>query len=258
MMRRILLGFAATTATLVCSTASAAETGTLKARFVLGGQAPSAEPIDVTQDKEFCGKHPLVDESLLVDPINNGIRNVILYVYTGRGGAKLPKSAPANNTYELANNKCRFEPHMVIAQAGDKLNVTNPDAVGHNANLSFFKNESQNFTIPPGGSKTVEMPEAEPAPASVVCNIHPWMKAYVLVLDHPYAAVSKKDGTMTIEGLPAGKELTFRVFQEAASKIDSIKINGKPVKLKLNRLDIKIEPGMNDLGEIEIPLATFQ
>ncbi|WP_164102954.1 methylamine utilization protein [Candidatus Laterigemmans baculatus] len=257
-MRRTFLGLAAT-ATLLSSTAMAAETGTLKAKFVYGGAPPSPPAIDPNKDQAFCGKHPLVDESLLVNKENNGIQNVILYVYTGRGGSKLPKSDPSNDTHELANDKCRFEPHVVIAQAGDTLKVTNPDAVGHNANLNFFANNPQNFTIPPGGEKEVKLEEAEPAPIPVECNIHPWMKAYVVVLDHPYAAVSDKDGVLTIEGLPAGEELNFRIAHEAAAgSIDEVKINGKTEKWRRNRFDVKIKPGMNDLGEIEIPAEAFK
>lgn len=259
MMRRTLLGLAATAATVLSSTTMAAETGTLKAKFVFGGPAPSPAAIDPNKDREFCGKHPLVDESLLVNPQNNGIQNVILYVYTGRGGSKVPKVDPVNATHDLANDKCRFEPHVVIAQTGDTLKVTNPDAVGHNANLNFFANQPQNFTIPPGGEKEVELKEAEPAPIPVECNIHPWMKAYVVVLDHPYAAVSDKDGVLTIEGLPTGKELTFRVAHEGASgSIDEVKINGKSQKWSRNRFDVMIKPGTNDLGEIEIPAAAFK
>ena len=69
--------------------------------------------------------------------------------------------------------------HIVIAQTGDTLKVTNPDAVGHNANLGFFNNKQQNFTIPAGQEKTVALEESEPAPIPVDCNIHPWMKSYV-------------------------------------------------------------------------------
>ena len=259
MMQRTLLGLAVSAATAVGSTAMAADTGTLKAKFVYGGAPPAAEPINVNKDEEFCGKHPLVDESLLVNPKNNGIRNVILYVYTGRGGSDLPESEPGDKTHELANDQCRFEPRVVIAQAGDTLKVTNPDAVGHNANLNFFANQPQNFTIPPGGEKSVKLEEAEPAPIPVECNIHPWMKAYVVVLDHPYAAVSGEDGVLTIEGLPAGEELTFRVAHEAATgSIDEVKINGKTEEWSRNRFDVEIKPGMNDLGEIEIPAEAFQ
>jgi hypothetical protein len=47
----------------------------------------------------------------------------------------------------------------------------------------------------------------------VKCNIHGWMHAYIGVLDHPYFAVSKEDGTFTISNLPPGS-YTLTIWQE--------------------------------------------
>jgi len=235
------------------------ETGTLKARFVYGGAAFKPAAVDVNKDKEFCGKHPLFNERLLVDGESSGIQNVIFYVYTGRGGSKLPAQAATNATHVLANDKCRFEPRIVVMQAGDSLRITNPDAVGHNANLNFFANPAQNITIPPGAEKVVKVGKAEPAPIPVDCNIHPWMRAYVVSLDHPFAAVSDKNGSLEIKGLPAGEKLTFRLYHEAADgAIKEVMIDGKATELKKNMLELEIKPGMNDYGTISIPAAALK
>jgi len=244
--------FASLLSLALCSTAFA-QTGDLKVRFEYGGTVPVASAINVDKDKEFCGKHKLKDESLLVNAENKGVQNVIFYVYTGRGGSKIDDVAPANNTHVLANENCRFEPHIVIAQKGDKLKVTNPDTVGHNANLNFLNNTQQNFTVPAGQEKVVELEESEPAPIPVDCNIHPWMKAYVVVMDHPFAAKSNENGELLIKGLPTG-ELVFRVYHEAAS-IKKVKVNGKDEEWTRSRVKITIKPGMNDLGTVTIPAA---
>jgi hypothetical protein len=47
----------------------------------------------------------------------------------------------------------------------------------------------------------------------VKCNIHSWMHQFIGVLDHPYFAVSNKDGTFEIRNLPAGT-YTLAVWQE--------------------------------------------
>ena len=237
--------------------ALAQETGDLKVRFEYGGDPPAPSPIKPNKDVEYCGQHNLLNEKLLVNQENKGIQNVILYVYTGRGGSDLPEVDPKNATHELANSQCRFDPHIVIAQSGDTLKVTNPDPVGHNANLNFFRNEAQNFTIPPGGSKSVQLEEAEPAPIPVDCNIHPWMRAYVVVLVHPFAAKSDENGELTIKGLPAGEELTFRVYHEAG-RIDDVTVNGEERNWRRSRFDVEIQPGMNDLGTVVIPAESLE
>ncbi|MEM8666350.1 MAG: methylamine utilization protein [Planctomycetota bacterium] len=234
----------------LCSVAQA-ETGDLKVKFVYGGAVPTPTPIKADKDAEFCGKHKLKDESLIVNPSNKGIQNVILYVYTGRGGTKLDKMDLTNKTHVLANENCRFEPHIIIAQAGDTIKVTNPDSVGHNANFSFFNNPPQNFTVPAGGEKSIVVKEDEPAPIDVACNIHPWMKARVAVFEHPFAAKSDENGDLLIKGLPTG-DVVFRVFFEPGS-VKKVKVNGKEEEWTRSRVEIDIKPGMNDLGTVTIP-----
>lgn len=248
-----------TLAVLVVLTAipvAAQQTGDLKIRFEYGGDPPTPGEVDVNKDVEFCGRNKIFNERLLVNKDNKGIKNVIVYVYTGRGGSELEDVKPANNTHTLANENCRFEPHIVIAQTGDTLKVTNPDMVGHNANLGFFNNNQQNFTIAAGQEKSVLLVKDEPAPIPVECNIHPWMKGYIVVLDHPFAAASDENGELTIKGLPAGKKLVFRAYQEAGS-IKEVKINGKDEEWSRSRFEVDIKPGLNDLGTVVLPAGSL-
>jgi plastocyanin len=229
-----------------------AQKGDLKIHFEYGGAAPNPSAIDVNKDVQFCGQGKLMNERLLVNPKNKGLKNVVVYVYTGRGGSKLDDVPPAKKILTLANDKCRFEPHIVIAQTGDTLKVTNPDTVGHNANLGFFNNKQQNFTIPAGQEKTVALEESEPAPIPVDCNIHPWMRSYIVVLDHPFVAASDDNGDLIIKGLPVGDELVFRVYHEAGG-IKEVTVDGKQEEWSRSRFKVDIKPGMNDLGTVVIP-----
>jgi len=239
------------------TTTAAQKTGDLKIRFEYGGKAFAPKPLDPNKDVAFCGNKKLVNERLLVNQTNNGIKNVVVYVYTGRGGAKLAKVKPVNNTHTLANENCRFEPRILVTQTGDTLKVTNPDAVGHNANMNFFENKAENVMIPAGRDATVELKKAEPAPIPIDCNIHPWMKAYILVLDHPFAAVSDENGDMIIKGLPSGKKLMFRVYHEAGA-IKEVNIDGKKEGWKRSRFEVEIKEGMNDLGTVVVPAAALK
>ena len=244
--------------TLVATVSSSAEeTGTLKMRFVYDGDPPAPEKIVPNKDVQFCGQFDLVDEWLLVDPDNKGIKNAIVYVHPERGGSKLPKSEPKNEIKLLAAKNCRFEPRVIIAQTGDTLRITHPDSIGHNANLNFFRNSVQSMMIPVGHDRNYELKEAEPTAIPVDCNIHPWMRAYVVVLEHPFADVSGDDGSITIEGLPAGEELTFRVYHETG-RIDEVSIDGKEESWRRSRFDLDIKPGMNDLGDVIVPPAAFE
>ena len=229
--------------------ASAGETADLKLRVEYAGKAPERVPLKPDQDPQFCGKHNLMSEDVIVDAETKAIKNIVIYVYTGRGGTKLGKIEPSENVHELANKNCRFEPHIVLSQAGDTLKITNPDDVNHNCNISFFNNKPINPNIPPGQFHEEVLEKDEPAPIPVACNVHPWMKAYVLVLDHPFGGVSDDGGEITIKGLPAGKDLTFRIYHETLRLKEAVsKATGDTVAFKRGRFDLKLNAGENDLG----------
>lgn len=248
-----LLAVAACLSLLLCESA-AAETAALKVRFQYGGTPPAIEPVAAAAGE--CGSANVVDEKLIVDPQTKGIKNVVVYVFTGRGGSELDETQPPKNTVVLANQQCRFDPHVLILRAGDTLQVTNADPFGHNTNLNFFNNKAINFIIPPGAKKDVLVEKAESAPIPIDCNIHSFMKGYIVVLDHSLAAISDDNGELTIEGLPTGKKLVFRAFHEAGS-ISEVQVDGNPQEWKRNRFDVEIKPGINDLGTVVIPAKTF-
>lgn len=260
-MRSRWLSLSLSLAALACSAVSlrAADTGTLKLQVVLSGDAPVLTDIKPDKDVEFCGKHKIPDEKLLVDPASKGIKNVVVYVYTGRGGTKLKEVPKAKGvTHVLDNQGCRFEPHIIAVQVGDKLDVTNTDQVAHNANMQFIKNEGQNPQIAAGGKVSAKIAVEEPAPIPVACNIHPWMLGYIIVTDHPYVGISDKDGNIEIKDLPTG-ELTFRIFAEGAkSALTGIKVDGKSEEWTNNRFKVTIKAGENKLGKVELPAANFK
>ncbi|TWU08314.1 hypothetical protein Pla52n_08960 [Stieleria varia] len=256
MLSRIVLSAAA--ALLVLPSANADETATLKMTFKYKGDAPAPKFLDPNKDKAFCGLHKIPDESLVVNQENNGIKNVIVYLKAGRRDRKnLPDTKPEPKTHILANENCRFEPHVIIAHAGDTIKVTNPDTVGHNANFAFFANNQQNLTVPSGGAVEVKVDEAEPAAIPVACNIHEWMLSHLIVLDHPFAAVSDENGVLEIKGIPAGVEFEFRASHDTGS-FDDISVGGKAEKWENNRFKMELKPGMNDLGVVELDAADFQ
>jgi hypothetical protein len=63
-----------------------------------------------------------------------------------------------------------------------------------------------------GGEQTV----------TFACNIHTWMKGYAKVFDHPFAAVTKEDGTYEIKNAPAGVDVELVYWHESMSKPESL------------------------------------
>jgi hypothetical protein len=232
--------------------ASAQEWGDLKGRFVFDGTAPAPEAITVTKDIDFCGKHKLVSEKIVVGP-DGGIRNLLVWLYVGRGGAA-PAVHPsyaetAEAKVKLDNKNCRFEPHVALLRTSQTLVVGNSDPIGHNSKFSTFANAPINPIIPANSETEHQFSAPERLPVPVSCSIHPWMNGWVRISDHPYMAVTDKSGNFEIKNLPAG-DWTFQFWHEASGYVQDVKVDGKAVNWSKGRLEVPIKPGVNDLGEI--------
>jgi plastocyanin len=183
--------------------------------FPAGAAVPERKALDVTQDKAHClSKGPLLDETLVVNPKNKGIKNVVVWL---RPDDKDPKSKlPPNQIHpDDAKRKatdvvidqpcCMFTPRITTARVGDTIVVKNTAPVAHNFFWSSGFNGNLNPNIPPGGDAKVGPLVAETTPIPYKCSIHPWMAGTVRVFDHPYYAVTDEDGKFTMPNAPAGK-----------------------------------------------------
>jgi hypothetical protein len=75
----------------------------------------------------------------------------------------------------------------------------------HNVHATPRLNKEFNFAQPTQGKvdeKAFDKPEVL---VRMKCDVHPWMFAYVGVVEHPYFAVTDKEGKFTIPNLPPGK-----------------------------------------------------
>jgi plastocyanin len=236
---------------------ASAEWGSLKGRFVLNGDLPAAAALTVDKDVEVCGKHKLVSEEVVVGD-TKGVANVVVFVRDKKVKVKPELEAAAKDAKPVLDNlNCRFEPHVLFVQAGQELVIKNSDPVGHNSNIATVKNAPSNNLIPAGGQVTAKFTSDEAIPAQVTCNIHPWMKGWIVVRNNPYATVSKADGSFELVDLPA-EEVELQFWHEKAGYIGEMTINGKAEKVSKGRKKMKIAAGETDLGEIGLDANLFK
>lgn len=225
-----------------------AQWGDLKGKFLFDGPAPAAAKLDVNKDVEVCGKHMLVDESLLVGA-DGGIANVVVYVRSKGIQVNPDVAAAAAKPVTYDNKGCRFEPHILPVLINQPLFLKNSDPVGHNSNVQPIGDQGINPLLPSGGEIEHKFFRAQLVPVPVTCNIHPWMKGYILPRDNPYVAVTGKDGSFELKSLPAG-ELEFQAWHEKSGYVAT-------PEWEKGRFKLTIAAGSNDLGTKKLPAALF-
>ncbi len=246
--------------------ARAAEWADLKMTFVYDSdELPLPATIDMARDPWCVTAHTgkVMTEALVVDPDSKGIANVCVYP-DPKGKLEASDAHPdlmkqAATPPVLDNVNCVFVPHVFSVVAGGSVIVKNSDQTGHNANFNFFANDAANKIIPIGGSQQFDVKKAERAPTPIDCNIHPWMKAYLIVAETPYVGISNTKGELLIEKLLADKELKLKIWHEASDGfIEKATLDGKEIAWKKGVIEVTLKPGMNDMGIVKLPASTFK
>lgn len=216
----ILLVFAAS------STFAADGWGSVSGRILWKGDVPEPEILipkgAAVKNAEVCAVKTINKNDLVVDSESKGIANIFVYL------RKAPKKInPDLKSFEpevvFDQKGCRFIPHTLLVRAGQSVEVLNSDPISHNTHTYAIRNASQNLIIPgntPQGKGTMfPMKSRESLPIQVKCDLHSWMQAYWLILDHPYAAITDTDGSFEIKDLPVGKH-SFRVWHERVGYLE--------------------------------------
>ena len=227
---------------------------TLKGRFVFAGAPGQPKALVVDKDTEVCGKSSkLYDRSLRVDASGEGLADVVVFVRK----ASRVKNAVSEEPLVFDQKNCEFLAPVFAARVGQPVDVRNSDPVGHNTNID---GTSFNQLIPAGQGTTYKPDSEMGMPRMVTCNIHPWMKAYVIFRKDGYAAVSAVDGSFEIADLPAGEPLEFQVWHARATGSGGGLIVERP-DLKWNpkgRFTITLEADeVKDLGAVEVPAGAI-
>ena len=183
-------------------------TGTIAGVISFEGTPTPPRKIDTTADPVCGQKNPnlTTDDTIVKD---GKLANVFIYVKEGtvEGGKKVGDYTWATPTtaVKLDQNGCHYSPHVLGAQVNQKISITNSDPTQHNIHPTPKLNQEWNQTQS-AGQGPIERTFARPEVLiPVKCNQHPWMKAYVGVMRHPFFDVSGEDGAFEISGVPAGK-----------------------------------------------------
>jgi hypothetical protein len=247
--------FAILIATL-CLQSQADEWGSFRGQIVVDGEIPErqlliAKDADI-KDKEICAAEDHYAEDLLIDKESRGLANVFVYL------AKKPKSVhpdlveSATESLTVTYKGCQLVPHCLICRTDQRLEIGSDDGLAHNPHNYPVKNPASGVSLASNSTFRIKLNLriAESNPFAAGCDYHSWIRGYWLIVDHPYAALTDKDGKFQIDQLPVGEHI-FKIWHERPGYLErSFKFTvtaGEPIeprKMKLN------------LARLEKPTAT--
>ncbi|MCA9251771.1 MAG: hypothetical protein KDA54_11615 [Phycisphaerales bacterium] len=190
--------------------------GGVKATAKFDGERPKRTVLKMDAD-QYCAKaneKKVGSEEAIVSK-EGMVKNVIVYVKDGLGDAEF--EVPTEKA-ELNQQGCMYHPHVQALQAKQPMIVKNSDATLHNIHSFAEKQKAFNFAQPKQGDEK-EVTFSRPEIVKVKCDVHPWMSAYIGVFDHPFHAVTEKDGTCELADLPPG-EYTLAAWHETFGEVE--------------------------------------
>ncbi len=216
----------------VALTLTVAQAGDITGTVTLKGSPPKEKDITPLKEDPNCGKlHSEMPTThfYVVGP-DGALADVVVSVQ-GISGKSTGASAPP---VTLDQKGCEYVPQIFAVQTDQKILVKNSDPVLHNVHdtPTVSGNKEQNVAQMPGSQ---ELPFSFSKPEEFLrfkCDVHPWMFAWVSVFDHPYFAISGKDGTFKISNVPPGKYTIRAAHRKAGSTTQEVEVKeGAPAKV---------------------------
>src|SRR5262245_5369813 len=204
--------------------AGAALTGSVK----LKGEIPKRRKISSNADPKCAATHGpegLLGDEVVADAAGNTQWGFV-YVKEGLGEEKF--TAPKTPVI-MEQKGCRFVPHVTGVMIGQDLMFRNQDPLMHIVHVNPRSNKEFGFSQAKVGEERAKQFVAKET-VRLFCDVHPWMVAWIIVLDHPFYAVTGPDGKYKIKDLPPGK-YTIEAWHESYKAVtQELEVKGKEAK----------------------------
>jgi plastocyanin len=208
--RRTLFIFCAAVSYIAATAVVSA--GTIKGSVRYSGAPVERKKLSVTIDQYLCGKEKEA-EDLVLSPAN-GILNAVVSLHGVPAGARAPGNP---GRVKMDQRQCVFVPRVVIVPVGGTVEFLNSDRLLHNVKSGGKENPAFNRAQP--HARSISIAFRNPELLRVDCDLHSWMRGWVVVAEHPYYAVTNEEGEFVFERVPRGK-YTLQVWQEALGMVN--------------------------------------
>jgi hypothetical protein len=175
--------------------------GTISGTVKWSGPEPRGLDVPVNKDPEICDpdSHKTINMERLVIGPDGGVANTIVYIRNISQGKAMNLPAPRRS---LDQKHCRYEPHILLVPRTAEIAMKSSDAVLHTVHMDG----AASFNVPfPFPDRVITRNMDTPGLVNLRCNGgHVWMNAEMMVVPHPYYAVTDLNGRFELTDVPPG------------------------------------------------------
>lgn len=196
--------------------------GGVHGRVTFTGEPPAARNVRMDADPYCDRSNPGGEKISPVDvSADGGVAGALVRISAGL--PELTYVVPTD-VVVLDQVSCNYRPRIAAMRVGQALEVRNSDSTLHNVHAMPEQSRGFNLGMPTAGMTATRKFSEPEVFVGIKCDVHPWMRAHVAVLDHPFFALTDSDGRYRIDGIPPGKYELEAIHPVLGSRTETIEI----------------------------------
>jgi len=217
-------------------------TGVIKGSAKFTGEAVEMKEPTKRKTAEFCKDKPVKANAVIVK--DGKLADVLVAI----ADEQLKGPYTADKAALIEQKDCMFQPRIQAVLTEQKVQIRNDDPTLHNVRAGKGADTVFN-AAQPKGAPVITKSFDEPGMYRFGCDVHPWMRAFVVATDNPFHAVTGADGTFKIEKVPDGKYKVYAWHSLYGRKEKTVEVKGGEVTLDFEYDGTEDEPPEN-AGEL--------
>ena len=197
------------------------EPGAIRGNVRFEGTPPAPRQVVMQADCAMRHEGPVRDESLVVS--EGGVANVFVAVVEGL--AQGSRSPVPDTPVVVDQEGCLYTPRVVGVAVGQSLVLQNSDPFLHNVRAVAEDNRGFNLSMPMEGMRLERRFRKPERMVQLRCDVHPWMGAWIGVMEHSFYAISDAVGAYVISDLPPGDYVLEAWHEVLGTKRFEVRVN---------------------------------
>jgi plastocyanin len=177
------------------------KTHDVKGVVTFDGVPPVGKKLNLPSGCAHPGEKDVYSNEVIVH--DGKLQNVLVRVIKGQEGR--PTGTVPTEEVILDQHGCMYSPRVAVARVGQKVTFVNSDPIFHNVRSVTTENEKFNVAMPKKNQRETKVFTKPEIFLQAKCSVHPWMGAYVAIMEHPYFGITNAKGEFTLPKLPSGK-----------------------------------------------------